>query len=367
MFSYNPGVRDQSGQLLAAGIERAMGSIGEGLKDYRRKQADKEAEQAAIDYAVKQGWVKDEGEAKVAVKAAGGGPAALSLISQVDQMKRQQEQQQAAARDAQIVAETEARVRQEAVEREAAARNAALAAGGQGGGTAYQEDALRAYLAGGGADKLTLDALKSFPTRPAPARPAPSLVNLGTDSSGRPVEGVFDGNNFSRIAPPAAEGGGFESPSGKLLADADALAKAGRTEEAEALRDQAMQLRLSETQRTQIDLKQRRVATLANEISDIDQRMAAGDTRDGLPLFGTKLAETRAKKVAELAKAEADMETFIQTARRPLAGARGATPAPAAAAPASAAAPAPRFTKGQRVRQNGKTYEYDGANWNEVE
>jgi hypothetical protein len=357
MFSYNPGVRDQSGQILAAGIERAMAKVGEGVQDYRKKKERAEQAKAVAEYAYKNGMVENIEEGMAAVKAGGGPESAMALIGFAEQRK----QQQAAARDAQIVAETEARVRQETAARETAARNAALAASGQGGGTAYQEDALRAWLAAGGSDKTTLDALKSFPTRPAPARPAPSLVNLGTDSSGRPVEGVFDGNNFSRIAPPAAEGGGFESPSGKLLADADALAKAGRSEEAEALRDQAMQLRLSETQRTQIDLKQRRVASLANEISEIDQRMAAGDTRDGLPVFGTKLAETRAKKVAELAKAEADMETFIQTARRPLAGARGATAAPAAAAPA------PRFTKGQRVRQNGNTYEYDGANWNEVE
>ena len=77
-FQYNPGVVDRSGEILAAGLEKAQANIARGIMEYRKKKEDDEMSRSAMDYALKSGLVQDEGEAKAAIKAAGGGREALS-------------------------------------------------------------------------------------------------------------------------------------------------------------------------------------------------------------------------------------------------------------------------------------------------
>ena len=101
-FSYNPGVVDQRGAYMAAGISQAAQAIAQGITGYRTKLDDKKAEDAAVEWMTKNGAkyginTLDEGEMKAAVKAAGGGKQAIQMIAGL-----QQQEQESKMREAQI-------------------------------------------------------------------------------------------------------------------------------------------------------------------------------------------------------------------------------------------------------------------------
>lgn len=87
---------NQSGQYRAAGIQTAAQNISRGIMEYRQQQQEKEAAEAAKRWlktnATAYGLqvnVADEKELGAVIKAAGGGPQAISLISQLTQQKQQ--------------------------------------------------------------------------------------------------------------------------------------------------------------------------------------------------------------------------------------------------------------------------------------
>jgi hypothetical protein len=378
MFSYNPGVRDMSGQLLAQGISQAFQGASAGLQEYRKKQELKQQDEAAMTYLMQNGLVKSEAEAKAAVKGMGGGPRAVQAITAVEGLKAQQAAEAQAQEQARLAALRE--------QEQAAARMAAMgpvserqpgwSIRGQAPTTRerdpYQDEAVRNYImaTGGQApDPQTLAAMKMLPGRPEAGAGSTNL-NFVED----PVTGerfaVGDKGNFSRsgtnparATPPQPTP---QSSPGKLLADADELAAQGRTAEAEALRAQALRggdPRLTETQTFLLDRRRQRVTSLYDELDEID-----AEIRDKGPggMF-SKRDKKREEVVKKIAAAEGELERTIASLREPL---KPNVPARAEAGGAAAApanqAGAQQFKKGDRVRQGGKVYEYDGTQWNVV-
>ena len=339
-MAYNPGIQSRAGEIFASTLAQAGQSIGQGVSDgirqYRQKKDEKEGTKAVVQYAMKNGWVEDEAEGMAAVKAAGGYRPAMFMLNQLQEQKQKEEMEKRARAQ-----------EQEAMEREAAARRYALAPtvgqspargplslGGFPNGAPpttepTAEDAVRRYLAADGNDATTLSGLKSLPGAPAAPRPAPRMMNIGTDASGRPVEGIFDGNNFSRIAPAAQDGDSPQSPQGKLLADADRLAKAGRPIEAEALRKAAVteeEPRLNTTQQFQLASIRDLIARKAIELDEVEAKINNGSKG----FFSANLKQ-RDKLIKEIAATEDRLQRKIDSFKNPLAGPKRAAPAAASA------------------------------------
>lgn len=122
---------NRAGANMGAGITQAAQSIGMGIEGYRREKKKKEEDEAAAQYLKLNGAkfglnVQDDGEIKAAIKAAGGGKEAISLVTAIQQMEQQkkaQEQQQLMA--AMQMKQMEAAQRAE--EQERAALKAAVA------------------------------------------------------------------------------------------------------------------------------------------------------------------------------------------------------------------------------------------------
>lgn len=126
---------NQTGAILAQGLDRLGQGISRGIEDYRRKKKEKEAEAAAISWLQKNGQAMgldatDEGELKAAVKAAGGGMQAIQLISALE---TQQQQRSAARQQQALAAEQLAAAQQQRQQRLRSSGAAALAAGGTPG------------------------------------------------------------------------------------------------------------------------------------------------------------------------------------------------------------------------------------------
>jgi len=135
-------------------------------------------------------------------------------------------------------------------------------------------------------------------------KPEPALRDFGTDAYGRRVQGLVDAQgNVSRIADPK-ETEPKQSPLALLMRERDDARKAGRT-----------------------DL-----------VADYDRVIQS---------YGAKVDA---------------FGNVIGAAPQPSIPGALALPATAPGAKASAAAP----TKGQRVKQQGVTYEFDGKNWQPV-
>lgn len=165
---------DNSNILLSSTVGQSLGgglaAVGHGVAEYRKKQKEKEAEAAAVEWLAKNGQgmglnTQDEGELKAAVKAFGGGPQAVQMISGLEQQKSQR------AMQAQQMQLTQAQLKGYEAGQQAALRSSGavqLAAGGnanrdqaaailQGGGN-FQS--LTPSAPGGNSSTVTLDALR---------------------------------------------------------------------------------------------------------------------------------------------------------------------------------------------------------------
>jgi hypothetical protein len=367
MFSYNPGVRDMSGQLLAQGISQAFQGASAGLQEYRQKQELRKQDEAAIQYLTSQGIVKNEAEAKAAVKGMGGGPRAIQAITAAESLKAQQEQaqRQAEAERLAVIQAEQARQARLAALGPVAERRPNWSITGQSPTRErdpYQDEAVAAYMrrTGGEApDKATLDALKLLPGRPEAARPRedPRLLNFGRDNAGRPIQGIEDANRNLRMLNEGRETGPA-STQGKLLADADALAAQGRPEEAAALRQQAMQgadPRISDTQRGLIASRRDRLGGLYDKLDELDEEIKSR----GSGLTGGRRRE-RERLLKEINQMEDSLQRVIDSARQPLAPVRGAQ---GGATTAATTAGAPGSRPRAENPQTGEIVEWDGQAW----
>jgi hypothetical protein len=207
-FQYNPGVVDRSGEILAAGLEKAQANIARGIMEYRKKKEDDEMSRSAMDYALKSGLVQDEGEAKAAIKAAGGGREALQFLQGMEQRKQQAEQQEFMRRAYAAQAQQQAaqqQAQQAAAMREQQARTAAL-----GDKSLSHEQKVMAYLDQGGGDREVLQALLSLkagqdlankPTKPMPGSAGYGKVDVpgvGTAVVDQATGELIDSGKFSK-------------------------------------------------------------------------------------------------------------------------------------------------------------------------
>ena len=157
-----------SGQLMAQGIQQGLAKIGEGIKQHRKKQAEKAAIEDFAPIAIKNGWVDDIEEFKVSVKALGGMQNAVPFMAQMERQQQLQAQQQAAAQAAAAKqAQEEAAIR--------AALQRQLVPYGQGRGILRDpttaptpEQAVAAYMQAGGRDPQTAAMLGKLPAAPEP-------------------------------------------------------------------------------------------------------------------------------------------------------------------------------------------------------
>lgn len=250
---------NNAGARLGGGIASFGDQIGGALQtaivSHRAKKKEKEAEDAAVSWLKEKGAtyfpglnIADEGEMKAAVKAAGGGRQAIQMLSGLE---AQQQQRAAAAQQKQLVDAQLAKLEQDRTDtlrRRGAAR---LAAGGavKGGeleamlragddvtvpaGEFSPDSAVGTYLsrtgdvAGAGGMAKAYGALEQLRQERTPF--TPELVDLGG--------GVTGMTTSRKSAVPVGKGEkGPLSREGKILADADALERGGRAEDAAALR-----------------------------------------------------------------------------------------------------------------------------------
>lgn len=261
---------NQAGARMGAGIASFGGQIGGALQQavmmHRDKKKEVEANDAAVQWLKKKGPqyfkdldVSDDGELKAVVKAAGGGRQAIQMIAGLE---AQQQAAAAAEQQRQIQAAQLAEM-ERAKQTQLRSRGAAqLAAGGapRGAeleamimagdqitssrmGAATPDSAVLDYLsrtgdaAGAGNIADTYTRLEQL--RAEREQFKPELVDLGN--------GVTGMTTSRRSAIPVQKGEAAKplSPQGRLMADADALERAGRKDDAAALRKVATSARAS--------------------------------------------------------------------------------------------------------------------------
>lgn len=317
---YNPGVQDNSGQLLAQGLQQGIASLAQGLErnfqERKKKEDEKKAKEAVMQAG--KGLFGDAFDLKDAPQDQWGKIIQLNQHIQQEPM-RQLQMENAALRNkidvGQINAMAQAAAQQQ---RNQAALSSAFnptadtAAAIQGGAgfenlpRAGATDPMSAVMRAGrgGADAATLAHLAAMSENlaqsqqrmtPRPER-MPVAMTVGDQS------GVWDGANWKPNAAPKA------APIDRSLT-AELMKLDAAAKQAEATGDLAL------------------AATLRQAMQS--QAKRGGGTED---------------LIAGIAA---------------LAGGK-------AAAPAAATTSTPAVTKGTRARQGGKVYEFDGKNWNEV-
>ncbi len=335
-FYYAPQAQNRAGQLFATGMSQGMDKMGRGIREYRRNKQEKEAADAAIAYGMEQGWFEDEAEGKAAVKAAGGGRAATSLFTQIDQQQKQQAaiqqrhaaemalQKQRMAQAAQAHA-AQALQKQAAQLRESQARMNGLGSGEPGSANADN------YLRHGGQDAAVLGYLER---KTRPQNKGPQLMTLGEGDNA--VRGIYDGNNFSRI-PDKKESDKPMSNQGKIHADAARLEKEGDLESANLLRE-------SVKQNPQLGYQQTmHLKTLRDSVRDAGEALAKAKAElhnEGTGWLGGR-ADAVAEAEAAYRAAATELQETAQLFQDPFSD--GTSAAPKQAAPA----PAPNYTREQ--------------------
>lgn len=183
---------NQAGAYLGQGLREGMQSVARGIYEHRRREADKqrEADQtaAAVEFMKANGIVRDDGEGKAAVKAAGGGAEAVRMIGAFRQEQRAQaqfdaENRRMAADVERMQREAEqARINELALSSAVAPRPYTAAEGmylRQPGATRQPriEEIALSYLQGGGRDQDVMKLAWEAMQREQQFRP--SRINLG--------------------------------------------------------------------------------------------------------------------------------------------------------------------------------------------
>jgi hypothetical protein len=140
-------------------------------------------------------------------------------------------------------------------------------------------------------------------------------------------------------------------------------------------RARAGQTELTPEQKLAADARQRQVDNIDQNIASESEKLARGERYSGefLGLGGTpreKVIEGLRAKRAVLSQGAGDLMGMFGRPSAPPPLPVGAIPADQAmpGGPVkSPAAPAAQYRPGMRVRQGGKIYEFDGANWNLVQ
>ena len=313
MFSYNPGVQNQSGQFIAQGIQQGMAKVGQGLREHRQKEEAKQADAEAVSFAVQKGWVKDDAEGKAAVKALGGGKAAVTLLGQMNQMEEQQKiaQQQQELR-AGIAAQEKA-----AQEQKAAAwrkeQNAILASQ-----HALAGKQAEVYARAGGADPQYMNALRGLGEDAQGEKPSIQFVEDPVTGARFAMsnKGVVSGSGTN----PAKAGESKYDPkstTGKMLADADAYEAEGNLDYATLLRDLAKrptELRPSQNDMQRLESAEFSLMSKLNQLDEIDAEIE----EKGTGSLWWNRGKDREKLREEAKAAEARLENLRKLITDPL-------------------------------------------------
>lgn len=228
-MSYAPTVNDNSGQILAQGINQGVGALFGGIKEAMQKREEKRKQDEAFAFlrALPDTQGVDDKSLKAGINSMGAG-AAWQVTQQMAEQKRG-EQKRALDMEIQKTAHQLSQQQLAALGEQAAQqqRNQAALRGAfnpttgtaqaiQGGAdfqnlpspTAMDAESAMRYMAREGADMPTLqgygqtvDNLAQAKQRGTPkTQLRPEVLNLEGG-----VKGVWDGNNFSRINDPKAD------------------------------------------------------------------------------------------------------------------------------------------------------------------
>lgn len=325
---YAPTVNDNSGQILAAGINQGIAGLSKGIDEYMRKKDEKEKQEQAFALlrAASDAAIPDDA-LRAGIKGLGGA-GAFQVAQQVSQQKRQ------ADLDKQTAMLNAAHLKgiNDAAEQLARDRNAVtqafnpagnLAPAIQGGAsfeqlpTAAPQDmqSMVMQAARNGASPQTLSHLANMADNLAQAQqratPRPERMPVAMNLDG--MKGVWDGANWKPAAAPKAP-----------AADRSLAAELTRLDTSAAEAEAAGNTALAATLREAMKYKANGGGALSNEAIARDLARIVG---------GNPPAATTPDAPAT-------------------------PPKPATAAPAPA--------KGTRARQNGRIYEFDGKTWVEV-
>lgn len=332
---YAPSVNDNSGQILAQGINQGIAQLAQGLErnmaERKKKEEDRKAKEAVT--SAGKALYGEAFDLKDAPKEDWGKIIQLSQAKQEEPLRQLQlenaqlRQKIDLAQLDQMSAAVAQQKRNQAALTGAFNPTADTAAAIQGGAgfenlpTAAATDPMSAVMRAGkgGADAQTLAHLANMAdnlaqaqqrTAPRPER-MPTAMTVGTQS------GVWDGANWKPDAAPKAP-----------AADRSLTAELIRLDTSAAEAEAAGNTALAATLREAMKYKANGGGALSNE----------GMAKAMADMFGSKTTPAAAPS----------------TAAKP-AGKSTSAPTPA---------PAPK--KGTRARQNGIIYEFDGKTWVEV-